>query len=514
MANAAPCLLAAEAAPAAAAVLGRHAPAPAPAPPGVVGSTFTPRQLGWDVPGARSLRLTSVSTGAWTFEVEGSTRAASSLAVDWVKDGSARTPLLRHFDAEGRLLRWELAGREGAEGEFDEKGALAIGRSWRGPEQTVTLRAADDRGRPQLHFHKYRQGRKIGVRVVTLDPATLKAAEIREFDAAGRLVRIATITKEGRAEVSEPGRKLVLGAETPPPPPAARKPPAKPPVARRPRPLPDPTPPEPPRPKILTAPPGALLTSAADGAFSSAAAAVRRFGPAVARTRRLTVHGSSGPETWLVRREAGGRPLEREEVENELVMREVLKSFYAELFEAPPAVGFESGARVALVERLAAGSPVQRTFRPFAPKERAALATLSLVFGLGDLGPERFRWSEGRRPQLTGLGSVRRAPARVARDERPLILVELRLGRLPFLRASPALPLENYREEAGRVAEILRAPGFAEGWRERLERAGLTPEQAKAYCDAVNSNLSRFEVLLAPYLEAASALEELTDAGR
>ncbi|MBI4346088.1 MAG: hypothetical protein HY553_04495 [Elusimicrobia bacterium] len=423
--------------------------------------------------------------------------------------------------------------REGAEGEFDEKGSLSVGRSWRGDEQTVTLRAVDEGGRPQLRFHKYKKGKKLGMRVVTLERETLRATEIREYDADEQLIRIARLTPEAQGEVSEPGRAHAFespAAKTPPLPPkplpgkAIRPTPLKParpkpsPVKPTARPKPVVRPgasiPALPQPRALAAPPGTLLGAAPNGAFATAEEVLRRFGPALGAAKSVTVAGDAGPETWLVRREAAGRKLERAAVVNELAMREVLRSFYGESFEATAAVGFEAGGRAALLERLTPGSTVQHSFRPLAPRERAALATLSLVFGLADHGPERLVWRSDRKPLVSGLRAVRREPRRPAVDESPLIAVEIRLGRVPFVRMNPSLPREDYAEEARRVGSILSAPGFAERFRERLGRAGMTEEEAKGYADAAAANLARFDALLSPYLEAASAVEELTDGGR
>lgn len=427
------------------------------------------------------------------------------------------------LDAEGRLLRWELSGTEGAEGDFDERGALLTGRQWKGDEQTVILRTNDGPTRPQLRFHKYRKGRKIGVRVVTLDPETQRAAEIREYDGSGELVRLARITKDGRAEVTEPQRRLELPPRAPPPKPPPAKPPVKKaapppkaPPATKPAPVPAkpaPAPPAQPAPRPLAAPPKALVGTAPDGAFADTAAVLHRFGPAVGRAKRLVVEGAAGPEAWAVRREAYGRGLKRGEVENELLMREVLRTFYAEVFDAAPAVGFEAGSRAALLERLTDGSTVQTGFRPFSPRERTALATLCLVFGLSDLGPEHFVWRDGRKPLLTGLHAVRREVQKLDEVEKPVLAVELRLGRLPFIRVSPPLELEEYRAEAERVAGILNAPGLNSRLRARLLQAGLDEAAAKSYVDAAAANLARFETNLAPYLEAASGLDELTDSG-
>ena len=188
-------------------------------------------------------------------------------------------------------------------------------------------------------------------------------------------------------------------------------------------------------------------------------------------------------------------------MENELLMREVLRSFYADIFE--------TGAERA--KRAEAGE-TSKAFRPLAPKERAALATLSLIFGLADLGPEHLRLSEGRKPMLVGRTQVRREPLRLTDSDLPLIPVEIRMGHVPFVRLHPPLPREDYREEARRVQRMTEAPGFDERFRARLERAGLDARQSKAYWNAARSNLLRFDALLQPYLDAATGLEDLTDA--
>lgn len=495
------------------------------------GTAFAPKELGWEVPGARRVKLEKARGAGWTFSVEASTRAkapAATVLLDWVRDGKLRRPLLRMLDAEGRLLRWELSGKEGAEGEFDDRGALAVGRQWSGDEQTVIFRAEDGPRRPQLRFHRYRKGVKVGVRVITLNPDTQRAAEIREYDGSGELVRLARIGKEGKAEVSEPERRLASPvaklpapvAKPPAPKPAPKPaPPTKPapkpkPAPQAPKPVPPPPQPaRPPDPRPLSAPPGALLGAANDGSLAGTIEVIRRFGPAVGQSRKLVVQGAAGPETWLVRREAHGRSLKRPQVENELLMREVVRSFYGELFETAPAVGLEAGERAALIERLTDGTTVQQGFRPFSPRERAALATLCLVFGLSDLGPEHFVWREGRKPVLTELSAVRRQVYKLADVEKPVIAVELRLGRLPFIRQSPPLEREEYLQEAARIAAALNAPGFALRLRSRLQRAGLSEADAKSYVDAAAANLTRFEANLEPYLDAASGLEDLTDSG-
>lgn len=263
----------------------------------------------------------------------------------------------------------------------------------------------------------------------------------------------------------------------------------------------------------MFAPPGTLLSAAADGVFATPEEVLRRFGPTVGQSRKLVVQGPAGPETWLVRQDTGGRKLMRADVENELLMREIVRSFYGDVFETAPAVGFEAGKRAALLEKVSPAAPAPKSLRPFSPRERAALATLSLVFGLVDLGPEHFVWREGHKPLLVGLGGVRRNVFKLADEERPLVAVEIRLGRVPFVRISPPLEREEYREEARRIEASMQAPGFVQRLRPRLERTGLAEAQAKDYLDAAAANLARFEASLEPYLEAAASLEELTDSG-
>ncbi|MBI4424356.1 MAG: hypothetical protein HY554_11540, partial [Elusimicrobia bacterium] len=137
-----------------------------------------------------------------------------------------------------------------------------------------------------------------------------------------------------------------------------------------------------------------------------------------------------------------------------------------------------------------------------------------LVFGLADLGREHLLALPGRRLALVGLGDVRRVPLRHAAEELPLLPVEIRLGRAPFVRPGPPLPEEDYREEAERLRRHLDAPGYGGRFRERLQRCGLSAEEAKAYWDALRANLERFAENLAPYLEAAAGLDtELTEPG-
>ncbi|MBI4423920.1 MAG: hypothetical protein HY554_09350, partial [Elusimicrobia bacterium] len=384
---------------AAAAVVSRYelAAIPATAARLAPGASYAPRELGLTLPRARALRLEGREGGGLRFSVEGSSRSPATALLYWTKAGKGRRPLLLALDAGGRLRRWELLGREGAEGEFDARGGVVTGRAWRGEEETVTLRGSDLEGRPQLRFHKYRGGRKTGVRVLTVDPATHRPIRLEEFDGTGRRRRLAVLGPDGVGVARELPRALAPpgarpGSEAPAAaarPKAARAPPPRAPSAGSPPPA-----------RAFAAPPDSLLAAAPDGAFAPAAAVVRRFGPALGQARTFVVAGAAGAETWRVRRERDSRPLEREEVANELLAREVLRSFYGELFEAPPAVGFEASGRAALIERLPEGTTAQAAFRPLAPKERAGLAGLALVFGLADLGREHLLALPGRRLAL------------------------------------------------------------------------------------------------------------------
>ena len=356
-------------------------------------------------------------------------------------------------------------------------GFRVTGRSMYGDEETVTLKGYDAQGLPQIRFDKYRRGRKVGVRMVTVDLESGRPARIEEFDGLGQLTRVATLVNGA------------LVTKTVPEPKPAAKPPRHSPSRRSPSPAKRER-------RRLDKPPARRQRRTA-----SAPGAVVRPSPTLPPSLPAQAPPPSPSEKPPIALTPPPRgPLTRE-MENDLLMREVLRSFYADIFEA--------GAERA--KRAEAGE-TSKAFRPLAPKERAALATLSLIFGLADLGPEHLRLSEGRKPMLVGRTQVRREPLRLTDSDLPLIPVEIRMGHVPFVRLHPPLPREDYREEARRVQRMTEAPGFDERFRARLERAGLDARQSKAYWNAARSNLLRFDALLQPYLDAATGLEDLTDA--
>lgn len=283
-----------------------------------------------------------------------------------------------------------------------------------------------------------------------------------------------------------------------------------------PRPLPGPEPapgPKPPE-RRLEAARGKGLEEGEGSRFMTFEEVQARFGidPIEAKSE-LSLGGSSmgatvirlGERRWVRKSVNLGTEPSRRKAHNEILMREIIKRFFASDFESPQAAAYEHAGRSVVLTRFVSDAKDRiDLFRKMEPRLRHKLAILYEVFGVNDLsynqmGEGNILFREAGRPVLIDFEMLDREPLEKIGPGN--IRWRFNPNDTPFLYAGKALPADYI------AAFKAWRSGLGEKWEAELEqameRAGLSEAEKAQYRRAVSRNLVNFEHNITEILKRA-----------